>query len=82
MTPVTLRIQELREAKGWSQAQLARESGVPQPTISRLEAGKSRALNLDHLEQLAKALGVNAAVLVHHEAEPKQLIVREKKARR
>jgi transcriptional regulator with XRE-family HTH domain len=66
MTPVSLRIQELRESKGWSQAELARKSGVPQPTISRLESGKSRALNLKHLEKLARALGVNAAVLVDH----------------
>jgi transcriptional regulator with XRE-family HTH domain len=66
MTPVSLRIQELREAKGLSQAQLARVSGVPQSTISRIEAGRTRALNLGHLERLAKALGVNAAVLVNH----------------
>jgi transcriptional regulator with XRE-family HTH domain len=46
---------------GWSQAELAPRSGVPQPTISRIEAG---SVNLDNLERLAAALGVNAAVLI------------------
>lgn len=66
MTPVTLRLRELREARGLSQSQLARASGVPQPTISRLEARRLGTINLKHLEKLAHALGVNAAVLIDH----------------
>jgi transcriptional regulator with XRE-family HTH domain len=67
MTAIYLRIEELRNAKGWSQAELARRSGVPQPTISRLEARKSNSIDLVNLERLADALGVNAAVLIEHE---------------
>jgi transcriptional regulator with XRE-family HTH domain len=65
MTPVTIRLKGLRLAKGWSQAELARQSGVPQPTISRIEAGTSR-IELDVLGQLARALGVNASLLIEH----------------
>lgn len=69
MTPISLRLRELREAKGWSQNELARESGVPQYTISRLEAGERESVNLLQLEKLATALGVNAALLIVHEPE-------------
>lgn len=72
MTPISLRIQELREAKGWSQSQLARESGVPQSTISRLEAGEVGVVNLAHLEKLANAFGVNAALLIEHSERGKR----------
>jgi transcriptional regulator with XRE-family HTH domain len=66
MTPVSLRLKELREARGLSQARLAKLSGVAQPTISRLEAGLLGTINLKNLEKLARALGVNAAVLIDH----------------
>jgi transcriptional regulator with XRE-family HTH domain len=66
MTPISIRLEQLRTAHGWSQAELARRSGVPQPTISRLEAGKTRTIDLDNLERLANALGVNASALIDH----------------
>ena len=64
--PVTIRLRELRLAQRLSQAALARASGVPQPTISRIEAGTG-AIDLGVLERLADALGVNAAALIQHE---------------
>lgn len=69
MTPISLRLRELRTAKGWTQQELAQRSGVPQYTISRLESGEPESVNLAHLEQLADALGVNAALLIVHEPE-------------
>jgi transcriptional regulator with XRE-family HTH domain len=72
MTPISLRIQQLREAKGWSQSELSRQSGVPQTTISRLEAGKIGVVNLAHLEKLANAFGVNAAVMIEHSERGKR----------
>ena len=42
---------------------------MPQPTISRIEAGKTNSIELSNLERLAKALGVNAAVLIEHVPE-------------
>jgi transcriptional regulator with XRE-family HTH domain len=66
VTPIRLQIRPLREAKGWSQAELARQSDVPQSTISRLEGGDQAAVNLAHLERMADALGVNAGALLLH----------------
>jgi transcriptional regulator with XRE-family HTH domain len=64
MTPLSVRIQELREVKGWSQAELARQSGVPQSMISRLEAGTPQSVHLASLEKLAKALGCDPGYLI------------------
>ena len=64
MTPIYLRIEYYRERKGWSQAQLARESGVNQSVISRLESGETQSVNLVNLHELAKALEVPAATLI------------------
>lgn len=36
---IQMRIRQLREGKGWFQADLARKSGVTQAYISQLEAG-------------------------------------------
>lgn len=58
MSPLTLRLRELRERRGWSQAELGRRAGIAQSVINRLESGKNRGPSLDTLEQLAKALGV------------------------
>ncbi len=66
MTPISLRLRELREASKLSQSELARRSGVAQYTISRLESGEQGSVNLLHLESLANALGVDAALLIQH----------------
>ncbi len=66
LTPVLIRLRELREARSLSQAELSRLSGVPQPTISRIEGGTT-AIDLGVLERLANALEVDAALLIRHE---------------
>lgn len=55
MSPIALRIRELRERAGLSQAQLAEKAGVRQATVSELESGKGRRL-LVVLDKLARAL--------------------------
>jgi transcriptional regulator with XRE-family HTH domain len=47
-----------------TQAELARQSGVPQPTISRIEAGITRAIDFAVLERLAKTLGKHPSDLI------------------
>jgi len=64
MTPITLRIEDLRKAQGWSQSELARRSGVPQPTISRIESGKTSAVDFTVLEKLSNALGCDPGYLI------------------
>ena len=69
MTPIVLRVKELRLARGWSQSELARRSGVTQQTISRIEARETAAVAFDVLERLGDALDIH----------PKDLIVRRRK---
>lgn len=57
------RIQELREAKRWSQADLAEAIGTSPQQIGRLEAGK-RKLTVDWMTALAQALGVGMTELL------------------
>jgi transcriptional regulator with XRE-family HTH domain len=67
MTPILLRVKELREAKRWTQAELAERSQVPQPTISRIESGKTSGVDFGVLEKLAEALNTDAALLIVHQ---------------
>jgi transcriptional regulator with XRE-family HTH domain len=57
------RIKELRDAKRWSQEQLARETDVSQVTIWNLENGRTQP-RLDTLRKLAGALGVDVGELL------------------
>ena len=64
MSPLGLRIKELRSAKGWSQRELSRKAGVRQATVSHLESGNVQTVDLSVLERLAKALKVDAGYLI------------------
>jgi len=63
MTPLALDLRPLRHQRGWTQHELARRSGVDQPTISRIENGITRGVGLGTIERLAHALDVNPRVL-------------------
>lgn len=67
MSPLHFRLLELRKAKGWSQARLADAAETRQATISDIENGRARRVEIALLERLAVALGV----------EPGELIVRK-----
>ena len=61
-------IRELRELKGWSQLDLARECGISQTNISaiengRVEIGKQRAISI------AEALSVHPASIMFADYE-------------
>jgi transcriptional regulator with XRE-family HTH domain len=64
MAPITLRIRELREARGWSQVHLGRQAGVNQATISRIENGQTTGIDFATLEALARALEVDPGYLI------------------
>lgn len=64
MTPIQLRLRELRTARGWSQAELAERAGIQRLTIIRLENGQSKGIDFATLEGLAKALEVDAGYLI------------------
>ena len=65
-------IHMLRELKGWTQAELSRQSGLRVSNISllecnRIEIGKKRA------EALANAFGVHPAIIMFPEYESKAI---------
>ncbi len=55
--PFALEVKTLRKERGWSQDYLCKRSKVPQKTISRLETGVERNIELETARRLAKALG-------------------------
>lgn len=57
------RIARARELRGMTQEDLARESGLPQSTVSKIENGKIK-VNLRYIEKVATALAMPAAALV------------------
>lgn len=57
------RLRAVRQSLGWSLDDLAKRANVGPSTISRIETG-NRALSLDVLVPLARALGVGIDVLI------------------
>ena len=53
----------LRELQEMSQADLARATGITQPTLSAIEAGRS-SIGVDRGARLARALRVHPAVIL------------------
>lgn len=70
MTPLRLRVAELRGVKGWTQDELARRAGVNRVTVARIEAGGKR-VDFEVLEKLADALGVEPGYLIER-SKPKR----------
>jgi transcriptional regulator with XRE-family HTH domain len=64
-TDLAYRLRRLREASGWSQAQLAARAGVSRVVIARIEApGMQHVPTVAVLRKLAKALGVRVGDLI------------------
>ena len=61
-----MNLKQVREQAGLTQIQLAERIGCDQSVISRIESGQ-RALTLDRLKSIAKALGVPLAQLLADE---------------
>ncbi|HDR7494134.1 TPA: helix-turn-helix transcriptional regulator [Bacillus cereus] len=53
------RIREKRIEKGWTQLDLAKKSGVPQPTISQIENGYRKYPTYTNIKRIAIALNIN-----------------------
>jgi transcriptional regulator with XRE-family HTH domain len=63
VSPLHLRLRELRHRRGLSQAELAKRTGLRRATIVALERGQSSP-RLTTLEKLATALGVSVVQLL------------------
>ena len=64
MSPLMLRVRELREALGITQAELADRAGVRRATINRIENAHVTAIDLEVLEKIADALRVEPGFIV------------------
>jgi transcriptional regulator with XRE-family HTH domain len=61
---IYIRLRELRLALGFSQAELALRARTRRATVSRLENSRITAIDLEVLERLADALGVEPGFLL------------------
>ena len=68
MTPIEIRLREIRRDRGFTQVQLAEKTGIDQGTISRIESGTDM-IRMDSLERLCKAL----------KCEPGDILVRKRR---
>lgn len=66
-------VTRLREARGWSQAELARRAGMDPGHISRIEDGTFVSPRLPNLRKLAKALEVDLGAITGKEEPYKRL---------
>ena len=64
MSPVVLRVRELREALGLTQAELAQRAGVRRATVNRIENARVTAIDLEVLGRLGDALGVEPGFII------------------
>lgn len=64
MSPIQIRLRELRIAKGLTQVQLGKLCGMPQSTISRIESGSTTGVDFETLDRLAAVLGVHPSELI------------------
>ena len=56
-------VRELRKAKGWSQEELAKKSGLHRTYIGGIER-YGRNVSLINVSKIAKALGISAETLI------------------
>jgi transcriptional regulator with XRE-family HTH domain len=62
-----VKIEELMNEKGWTKYRLAKESGLPQTTITSLFSGRVKSPSTETLSKIAAALGVNSSVILGEE---------------
>src|SRR5947209_6417910 len=76
------KLKQLRDAKGWSQKELADRSGTTQQAVARWEMGE-RIPGFDHVQAMCKALDVPCTVfdgVEHAEIDEKRARGRPPKA--
>lgn len=64
VSPILVRLREVRQAAGLSQPALSRKAHVRQATISGLETGRIQRLDLAVLDRLCRALAISPAELL------------------
>lgn len=68
--PLGEKLKALRMVRGWSQRELARQSGVRQTLLSELESGKKEDTTGHNLRKLAETLQVSVDYLLGKRNDP------------
>jgi DNA-binding Xre family transcriptional regulator len=66
---IVFRLAKILERRGWSAYRLAKESGIPQPTVYRLldgDTAKDARISLRTLDTLCTTLGVGVGALLKY----------------
>ena len=69
VTPLKLRLREIRDARGLSQKALARRAGMSQSYLAEIETGR-KGIRAARLADLADALDVRISELVDDPGDP------------
>jgi transcriptional regulator with XRE-family HTH domain len=67
---VRLRIRYYLDRRGWTYSELARLSGVKQPSIWKILETKTTRVSFDTLGKIAAAFGVHPGDLLEWDGEP------------
>ncbi len=67
---IAINLRTLRKVRGLSQPDLAAKVGISPRTIARLEAGQVADPSINHVRDLARALGVTVDLLSESELVP------------
>jgi transcriptional regulator with XRE-family HTH domain len=72
---IAANLRTLRKVRGWSQPELASKVGISPRTIARLEAAQVADPSINHVRDLARALGVTVDLLSETALEPLTIAV-------
>jgi transcriptional regulator with XRE-family HTH domain len=72
---IATNLRTLRKVRGLSQPELAAKVGISPRTIARLEAGQVADPSINHVRDLARALGVTVDLISESELEPLTIAV-------
>lgn len=67
---LAIKIAELIEQKGWTQAQTAQRTALDQPKVSRLLSGQLSGFSADRLFAVLNRLGHSVEVRIHAKEKP------------
>ena len=70
VTPLYLRVRELREANGWSQQELATRAGIGRVAVNRIENKRTTGVDFETLETFAEGLAAADRKHVRIVADP------------
>ncbi len=72
VSPIALRLRELRQKRGLTQVELSKLTGIDQGAISRIENGHTGGIEFDVLERLCDALNCQPWDLLKRQPTPRK----------